>query len=188
MFVLTAKLSKPKLIAAGLILLAAVLLIVILALSGDDNAPSLPAGSTNDQRLAYLATYGWSVNAMPSESQKVKIPDTTDNAVFSRYNDLQKSQGFDLTDYAGKEVMRYVYEVLNYPDATEKVYASILVFEGYIIGGDITDTATDGLIHGFSAPAGISREENANTESSAPSTAPESSETVTEESNEETNS
>ena len=153
MFVLTAKLSKSKLIAAGLILLAAVLLIVLLALSGDDTAPSLPDGSTNERRMAYLATYGWSVDAMPTESQKVKIPDTADNAVFARYNDLQKSQGFDLTKYAGREVMRYVYEVLNYPDAAEKVYASVLVFEGNIIGGDITDTATDGLIHGFQAPS-----------------------------------
>ncbi|MBQ4565247.1 MAG: DUF4830 domain-containing protein [Oscillospiraceae bacterium] len=152
MFVLTAKLSKPKLIAAGLILLAAVLLIVLLVLSGDGGPSALPEGGTNDQRLAYLATYGWSVNAMPTESQKVKIPDTADNAVFARYNDLQKSQGFDLTDYAGKEVMRYVYEVLNYPDAADKVYATVLVHEGYIIGGDVTDTATDGLIHGFRAP------------------------------------
>ena len=153
MFVLTAKLSKTKLIAAGLILLAAVLLIVMLAISGGDKDSELPKGGTNDERVSYLATYGWSVNAMPTESQKVKIPDTTDNAVFARYNDLQKSQGFDLTDYAGTEVMRYVYEVLNYPDASEPVYASVLVCDGYIIGGDVTDTSTDGLIHGFRSPA-----------------------------------
>lgn len=169
MFVLTAKLSKPKLIAAGLILLAAVLLIVILALSGKDGAAALPEGSTNDQRLAYLATYGWSVSAMPAESQKVKIPDTADNAVFSRYNDLQKSQGFDLTAFAGKEVMRYVYEVLNYPNATQQVFASILVYDGHIIGGDITDTATDGLIHGFSAPEGTPKSSEAETENTSPS-------------------
>ena len=152
MFVLTAKLSKTKLIAAGLILLAAVLLIVMLAISDGEKRNDMPKGGTNDERVSYLATYGWSVNAMPTESQKVKIPDTADNTVFSRYNDLQKSQGFDLTDYAGAEVMRYVYEILNYPDASEPVYASILVCDGYIIGGDITDTASDGMIHGFRSP------------------------------------
>ena len=180
MFVLTAKLSKTKLIAAGLILLAAVLLIVILAISKNDTAPSLPDGGTNDQRLAYLATYGWSVNAMPTESQKVKIPDTADNAVFARYNDLQKSQGFDLTDYAGKDVMRYVYEVLNYPDATQKVYASVLVFEGYIIGGDITDTAVDGLIHGFCAPTSKSPKKAEQTETTTEAPTAESTEESTE--------
>ena len=166
MFVLTAKLSKPKLIAAGLILLAAVLLIVLLVLSGDGGPSALPEGGTNDQRLAYLATYGWSVNAMPTESQKVKIPDTADNAVFARYNDLQKSQGFDLTDYAGKEVMRYVYEILNYPDASAPVYASVLVCDGSIIGGDITDTSADGVIHGFQKPS--LPENKAPVESTAP--------------------
>lgn len=176
MFVLTAKLSKPKLIAAGLILLAAVLLIVILAISGKDAVSSLPQGATNDQRLAYLATYGWSVNAMPVQSQKVKIPDTTENAVFARYNDLQKNQGFDLTDYAGKEVMRYVYEVLNYPDAAAPVHASILVFEGNIIGGDITDTAADGLIHGFRAPVSAGQKDESPEVTTLPSESTDASE------------
>lgn len=154
MFVLTAKLSKPKLIAAGVLLLAAIVLIVLLAVSGGSGSSgdTLPAGNTNDERVAYLATFGWSVNAEPTETQRVKIPDTADNKVFARYNDLQKSQGFDLTDYAGKEAERYVYEVLNYPEASAPVYASVLVYDGRIIGGDVTDTAPDGLIHGFAKP------------------------------------
>lgn len=151
MFVFTAKLSKPKLFAAGILLLAAVLLIVLLAVSGGGESEA-PVGETNDDRVAYLATFGWSVNAEPTEVQQVRIPDTADNKVFARYNDLQLSQGFDLTQYAGKEVMRYVYEVLNHPDATEPVYAGILVYEGKIIGGDITDTSPNGQIHGFAMP------------------------------------
>lgn len=153
MFVLTAKLSKSKLLAAGLILLAAILIIILLATSGGGLVTdSAPVGETNDDRIAYLATFGWSVNGEPTEVQKVKIPDAADNEVFARYNDLQKSQGFDLTAYAGKEAMRYVYVILNYPDATQPVYASILVYEGRIIGGDVTNTAPDGIIHGFQKP------------------------------------
>ena len=153
MFVLTAKLSKSKLIAAGAILIAAVLLIVLLASGGSSSAAgNTPAGGTNDERVAFLATYGWSVNAEPKESQKVRIPDTADNEVFARYNELQKSQGYDLTAYAGKEVMRYVYEILNYPEASAPVYASVLVYDGYIIGGDVTNSAPDGVIHGFCMP------------------------------------
>jgi len=172
MFVLTAKLSKSKLIAAGVILIAAVLLIVLLATAGNGPAAdSTPMGSTNDERVAFLATFGWSVNAEPTETQKVRIPDTADNEVFARYNDLQKSQGFDLTEYAGKEVMRYVYEILNYPDATNPVFASVLVLDGRVIGGDITNTAPDGVIHGFSKPQA---------ESQIPETVTEITETVPE--------
>ncbi len=155
MFVLTAKLSKTKLVAAGVILIAAIVLITLLASS--DGVPTAAgtaiAGGTNDERVAYLATFGWSVNAEPTQTQKVRIPDAADNEVFARYNELQRSQGFELADYAGKEVMRYVYEILNYPEADEPVYASVLVCDGYIIGGDITDTAPDGVIHGFAKPS-----------------------------------
>lgn len=172
MFVLTAKLSKSKLIAAGVILIAAVLLIVLLVTA--DNTPAAevkPAGATNEDRAAFLATFGWSVNAEPTEAQKVRIPDTEENEVFARYNDLQKSQGYDLTEYAGKEVMRYVYEILNYPEASCPVYASVLVYDGIIIGGDVTNTAPEGVIHGFRMPQA---------ESVAPEIPTEASEAVTE--------
>ena len=171
MFVLTAKLSRSKLIAAGAILIAVVLLIVLLASADGSPAADAPAGGTNDERVAFLATYGWSVNAEPTEAQKVRIPDTADNEVFARYNDLQKSQGFDLTAYAGREVMRYVYEILNYPEATAPVYASVLVCDGVVIGGDVTNSAPDGVIHGFCMPQ---------SESQSPQAVTEMTETVTE--------
>ena len=175
MFVLTAKISKPKLIAIGVLLAAAILLIVLLA-SGKNEKNTNPIGTTNDDRVAYLATYGWSVDATPKETQKVKIPDSTDNRVFSRYNDLQKSQGFDLTDYSGKEVMRYVYEILNYPEASAPIYATVLVADGKIIGGDVTNSAADGIIHGFQKPS--FQNENQSEEASQPSESEEPTETT----------
>lgn len=171
MFVMTAKLSKTKLFAAGLILLAAIVLVVVFFTSGGAEAvDQAPVGATNDDRVAYLASFGWSVNAQPKQSQPVKIPNTSDNKVFARYNELQISQGFDLTQYAGKEVTRYVYEILNYPEAKEPVYASILVYDGKIIGGDITDSAPNGLIHGFQMPS------DSNTAPSEPQTPAEPAE------------
>lgn len=180
MFVLTAKLSKSKLIAAGAILIAAVLLIVLLAVGdGTPGTESAYPGGTNDERVAFLAAYGWSVNAEPNEAQKVRIPDTADNEIFARYNELQKSQGFDLTQYAGKEVVRYVYEILNYPEASHPVYASVLVCDGLIIGGDVTNTAPDGVIHGFAMPQAEPLPTQVPTE--ATETAESAAETVTEE-------
>lgn len=155
MFVMTAKLSKTKLFAAGLILLAAIILVVVFVTAGGgETGENIPVGETNDDRVAYLASFGWSVNAQPKQTQQVKIPDSAENKVFARYNELQLSQGFDLTKYAGKEATRYVYEILNYPEAEEPVYASILVHDGKIIGGDITDSSPNGLIHGFQMPSG----------------------------------
>lgn len=158
MFVLTAKISKTKLIALGLLLLAVIALIVVLA-GSNGSTDTAPNGTTNDDRVAYLATFGWSVNATPTQTQKVRIPESNDNRVFSRYNELQISQGFDLTKYAGQDVMRYVYEILNYPEADAPIFATVLVSDGRIIGGDITNSASDGVIHGFKKPAGTKTEE-----------------------------
>ena len=171
MFVMTAKLSKPKLLAAGVILVAVIAAIVMLLKGGSPSATAeLHKGSTDAERAAYLATYGWSINAQPKETQTVTVPNATDNKIFARYNDLQISQGFDLTPYAGQEVTRYVYEILNYPDATAPVYAGLLVKEGLIIGGEITDTSPNGVMHGFQKPG--------TTQSGSESQAPTESTTV----------
>ena len=67
-------------------------------------------------------------------------------------NALQKSMGYDLSEYAGKTVMRYVYKIKNYPGATEPVYATILISNNQVIGGDVTDTSANGTIRGFAMP------------------------------------
>ena len=45
--------------------------------------------------------------------------------------------------------MRYVYQVNNYPGATEPVYATVLISKNQVIGGDVTDTSAKGVIQGF---------------------------------------
>ena len=72
--------------------------------------------------------------------------------MYQRYNALQISQGFDLTQYAGKTVTRYVYTVENYPDAQEPVYATLLVYQDQVIGGDVTDTSAGGVVQGLQMP------------------------------------
>ena len=58
MFVMTAKLSKPRLIAAGVLILAVVILVVALVSGGGGGSADAPDGATNDARLAYLAGFG----------------------------------------------------------------------------------------------------------------------------------
>ena len=74
------------------------------------------------------------------------------NQVFDRYNALQKCQGYDLSKFAGKKLMRYVYEIKNYPGATEPVLATLLVYKNTVVGGDVTNTAPGGKIQGFAMP------------------------------------
>lgn len=169
MMVMTAKVNMKKLVMIlGGIALAIVLLVLLLGGGGEAETTSATV-SGNDARVKFLEDFGWEVAASPTESSQVKIP-TEMTEVFDRYNQLQKSQGYDLTQYAGKNVMRYVYKILNYPGATEPVYATLLVYKNQIIGGDVTDTAAGGKIRGFTMPEGTT----APTETTQPTTPPAS--------------
>lgn len=154
MMVMTAKVNLKKV----LLLLAAVAGVVLLLLGllgkREPAAPTVAPGvSSNDGRVAFLRELGWEVTTSPLEAVQVKIPQEQSEKL-QRYNALQKSQGYDLGQYAGKKVMRYVYQVNNYPGATEPVYATVLVYKNEIIGGDITDTTGKGRMGSLKQPTG----------------------------------
>ena len=146
--VMTTKVDIKKIgiILAGVV--ALILAIVLFFGGGNDASAGTTAVSGNDARVKFLTDFGWQVNASPTESSQVRIPDQQ-TEVFSRYNSLQKSQGYDLSQYAGKTVMRYVYKINNFPESTEPVYATLLVYKNQIIGGDVTNTAAKGAVQGF---------------------------------------
>lgn len=151
MMVMTAKVNLKK-VLIGLLAAAAVILALILLLGDHDSRPAAAgAVSNNDARVEFLKSFGWEVTTSPADSGQVKIPAGA-SQVFDRYNDLQKSQGYDLTPYAGKAVMRYVYKINNYPGATDPVYATVLVYQNKVIGGDVTDTSATGVIRSFRFP------------------------------------
>lgn len=152
MFVMTAKVDMKK-ILLGLAAAAALIIALVMFFSGGDEATPTAnlTPATNDGRVKFLKDFGWDVTVSPTESGQVKIPEGSSD-VFNRYNALQKSQGYDLSQYTGKTVMRYVYKINNYPGATDPVYATLLIYRDQIIGGDVTDTSAKGVIRGFRMP------------------------------------
>lgn len=155
MVVLTAKVSKGKIIAIVLIVAVIVALLVTLcAKTGGDSdttAESAASAATNDQRIAYLQALGWEVEADPVETQEVRIPAELPE-VLQRYNELQRTQGFDLARYAGETAKRYVYKVLNFPDTTDSYYVTLLVHKDAVIGGDVSAASQNGLMQGLQYP------------------------------------
>ena len=166
MMMMTAKVNIKKLLIA-LAAVAALIVALVSLLGGEKPQDTVATMSDNDSRVQFLEEQGWQVTTSPRESGQVKIP-AEPSPLYSRYNDLQKSQGYDLTEYAGKTVMRYVYEVTNYPDAQQPVYATVLVYKNKIIGGDITNTAANGAVQGIKNPGSTMETQSAPTESSAP--------------------
>ena len=153
MMVMTAKVN-PKKIFIALAAAAGLIIALILTLGGGKKTDpaAVTTMSDNSSRVQFLKDLGWEVTTSPKESSQVRIPKEMSPA-YERYNALQKSHGYDLSRFAGKTVMRYVYQVNNYPGATEPVYATLLVYKTQIIGGDITDTSARGSVQGFKATA-----------------------------------
>ncbi|CDB88127.1 dnaJ1 protein [Firmicutes bacterium CAG:170] len=163
MVIMTAKVSKSKLIAISLLIFVAVILLVLglsssarkqaaLPENGAQEAPAVPSEiKTNDDRVAYLGSFGWEVCEEPKQTQEVRIP-TEPSEVFERYNDLQISQGFDLHEYSGKSVKRYVYEITNYPNSEDTYYATLLIYKNAVIGGDVCSSAQGGTMHSLNMP------------------------------------
>lgn len=155
MFIITAKLDKRKIIGGALVLVALAAIAVLLLGGGGESEPTANLSAvvkSNEQRVNYLKSLGWEVSDEPIDQQTVTIPKDF-SKVYTEYNDLQKSQGFDLKKYSGFEATRYTYEVKNHPDAAGRVVADMLVYRGQLIAADIQSlSAGDGFMTGIAFP------------------------------------
>ncbi len=131
-------------LGAALVLLAAALL---LRCGGNGRDARKTRVRTNEDRVAWLASLGWQVEAVPVSEQKISLPDTFPS-ILAEYNELQKEQGFDLEKYAGKDVVLYTYRVLNYP-SEEEVCCCVYVWRSHVVGGDIHAAAVSGFMTGL---------------------------------------
>ena len=123
------------LIATGIILL----LSVVWDAQRDVNTIT---GKTNEQRVEYLRSLGWEVSEVPLREQVIRLPREFPD-VLKKYNELQIQQGFDMIQYAGKEVTMYTYTVQKGEDSTQR-QAVLYVYKNKVIGGDIHSPAFDG--------------------------------------------
>ena len=177
MFIYSFKASSIKFFAVICVALAALITLIafVPAYAGGDSAvpggvavdaPEAESGTTvsyrydkvksADDAAAFLSQFGWVVDAGSVETREVTIPAEFDK-VFAGYNELQKSQGLDLSKYKKKTVTRHTFTVTNYntPDGEAypgTVYANVLVYRNRVIGGDICSADVNGFIHGFERP------------------------------------
>lgn len=157
MVIMTAKVSKRK-IALLLLVLIVCAVVLSLCLRGagtgraqQDTAERAANAGSNEARVAFLEEFGWQVEPEPAKVQQVSVPqEPTD--VFLRYNELQISQGYDLLSLSGKTLTRYVYQITNYPGTDGIYFATILVYQDEVVGGDVASSRQNGVMHGFAMP------------------------------------
>ncbi len=143
---------KKKSSAKGIFLIAVLIIIGVLAyfvIAAQDEAQAdkMYTFECNAERVEFLNKAGYIVEPDP-EKENITIP-AEFNAAYSEYNALQQSQGFDLLPYAGKEVTKYTYKVLNFPDYPENVVINLVFDDHRLIAADITYNDAE---NGFTRP------------------------------------
>ena len=157
MIIVTAHIPKRRLLAGAATALcccAVVAAALIFTLGGRAVTASAEVKNirTNDDRLAYLGGLGWQVSPQPIATEELLIPEEFDDS-YQGYLKLQADQGFDLTQYQGKRVKRYTYQLTNYPTQAEPVQIALLVYKNRVIGGQI-QSSSGSFLHGLTLPGG----------------------------------
>ena len=157
MFIITARLPKKRLIAAGIgLLCCGIALFTGTICTGRVAAVATSAEvrgvKSNEDRIAYLEQLGWTVNSDAASVEELLIPEEFDES-YDEYLALQSEQGFDLTAYCGKRVKRYTYEITNYPTGESGAQVSLLIYKNTVIGGEVLSPTADGFLHGLKMPA-----------------------------------
>lgn len=158
MFVYSVKTKQLKvLLLIGFVLFTAVSLFILSNESQETVSSNdiILSAETHEERMKFISQFGWQVDEEPVQVKEVIIPTEADD-VYTAYNDIQRSQGFDLTEFAGERAKCWTYTVKNYEgyENQECIHINLLVYDGKVIGGDVCSVELDGFMHGFSGENG----------------------------------
>ena len=100
--------------------------------------------------LQFISNFGYTVKNEPDEIKEVVITSEFYD-VYENYNAIQKKQGYDLREYAGRRVKRWTFTITDYPgyEKEEYIKINVLICDGKVIGGDVCSLKLDGFMHGF---------------------------------------
>jgi len=145
MLIWTTRIRKKRAVLA-VIALGIALAAVILLFGTGESAPEEEAAPllTNEDRVSYLQSLGWQVEAEPVETLQFLLPSKLEEPYLS-YNELQLAQGFDLAACCGKQVARYTYTVCNYPGVPTGVQLNLYVCETLPVAGDVFCAGSNGF-------------------------------------------
>ncbi len=161
MFVVSIKSDKLKKIFVTALILVLTLIGGLVYVSKQEALPASTVGginmkaTNNDERVAFFSQFGLEATEEPIEVKEIVIPTEFDDN-YIRYNEIQKKQGLDLEPFKGTRVKYWSYEILNYPgleNSDGRIRGNLLIYNGIIIGGDVSDIALDGFMHTFFIPS-----------------------------------
>lgn len=153
MFVFTTKVTFKKLVVGAMAVCAIVVGVAMLA-TEPVTSVSMASGEVeqklkdNDSRILYLKSFGLDPKEMPIVYMEVQIPKEFDEN-YMAYNEIQKNQGLDLTEYQGKQAMLYSYELETHESGETGVTANLVLYKDKVIAADVCSSNVDGFLIGI---------------------------------------
>lgn len=164
MFVFSLRANKKRVILM-VILIAVIALGLFFTRNSDlpvtENAGVSLKAANEEERVAFLSQFGWEIDEDPVQVEEIIIPEEFDET-YEKYNEIQLAQNLDLSVYAGKTAKKWTYAVKNYPGYevdNSCIRANIIVYDGAVIGGDISSLEQGGFMQGFDFPSSKSKSE-----------------------------
>lgn len=153
MFFISLKSKHLKKIFAFSVALLLTVIGGVVYVSTEGSMPVSKIGShsmkaeTPEQRIEFFRQFGYEAKEDPVSVKEVVIPEEFDDT-YNEYNDLQKSQGLDLTDYKGVRVKSWCYEIINYPgyENSGTIRGNLLTYGGTVIACDISNVELGGFM------------------------------------------
>lgn len=152
MMIYTAKLNK-KLLFSVLAVIIIVILALIFGLPSRNESMTTMANTklkNEAQILEFVKGMGYTIDESTLTSKEAVLPRQFDET-YEKYNELQKSCGFDLEKYKGKTVTIYTVEASNHPDS-DCVLVELMLCKNKLIGGSVYTKELDGFMHGLEKP------------------------------------
>ncbi|MBQ4070928.1 MAG: DUF4830 domain-containing protein [Clostridia bacterium] len=149
MFVLSFRASSLRFFAV--ITLTVAVLIIAIAVGQSGAVVSAAADvdfdgiKTNEDRLAFISACGVEASGEPKETVSFTVPESFDS-VIAGYNELQKSQGLDVSRYKNKRVTRYTYEIDGWGEYDGPVHVNLVIYKDTVIAADISSADPKGFI------------------------------------------
>lgn len=93
---------------------------------------------TNEDRVLFINSLGYEIDNNFTESKEIIIPYNF-NDIYENYNALQKQVGYNLENYKGCPAVLHKYKL-----AGSDKYINLIVYNGNVIGGDISSSQLNG--------------------------------------------
>ena len=154
MMIYTAKLNKKLLFSVIAVVIIVALAIIFGLPKGNESQTTMGSTKLKNESdvLDFIANLGYETADDTLVCKEVTIPGEFDET-YEKYNNVQKSQGLDLSKYKGKRVKMWSYAISNYPgyENADCIRGNILVYDGIVVGGDISNIELEGFTVGFAS-------------------------------------